>query len=121
MSRLYITNPVIKPNRMKLFVVSAIVMFCLATLPGWAQPTGATRYNPLDAGYFSSSVSKTFMDYKNNSTYNGFGNDYGQPSDDIYYQFIITSAVTINVSLCGSSFDTYLHILDGVNGETVTI
>jgi GEVED domain/Fibronectin type III domain len=35
-----------------------------------------------------------------------------QPSPDIYYQFTLTSLTTIQASLCGSSIDTYMHLLD---------
>ena len=82
-------------------------------------PAGATLANAINAGYFVPDVSNTFTDYKNNSTSNGFGNDFGQPSDDIYYTFSILSGVSsINISLCGSNFDTYLHLLDG-NGNVI--
>ena len=112
MSRLYISNPVIRPDRMKIFILSIIVLFCLSTLTVWAQPTGSSMYNPLEASDFDSYSSRSFMDYQNNSTYNGYGNTFGQPSDDIWYRFTINNTTPINISLCGSDFDTYLHLVD---------
>ncbi|TCC99446.1 DUF6443 domain-containing protein [Pedobacter hiemivivus] len=58
----------------------------------------------------------SFTDFQNNSY--GFGNNYGQPSADVWYTFTLSNTVDVSISLCGSNFDTYLHLLDG-NGNLV--
>ncbi len=74
------------------------------------SPPGANINNPIDLGSISGNF--TYSDTKNNSTYNGYGNDIGQSSDDIYYKFQLTNAADIDISHCLSSFDTYLYLLD---------
>ncbi|PLX07635.1 MAG: hypothetical protein C0596_10255, partial [Marinilabiliales bacterium] len=73
------------------------------------SPTGATISNPIVIGTDPCSYSDT----ENNCTSNCFANDIGNTSDDIYWQFTLTQAATVDISFCGSSFDTYLRILDG--------
>jgi hypothetical protein len=36
----------------------------------------------------------------------------GQPSNDVYYRFTLTTSGQVNISHCGSGMDTYLHLLD---------
>lgn len=38
----------------------------------------------------------------------------GNPSKDVWYCYVADTSDYINISLCGSSFDTYLHVLDSV-------
>jgi len=54
-----------------------------------------------------------YSDTRNNS---GYGNDFGQASEDIYYTFTLTGKSLVTISLCGSNFDTYLHLLDSWGG-----
>jgi len=61
----------------------------------------------------------TYTDSRSNATVNGYGNDYGQPSDDVFYKFTVGSTASVTVSTCGSGFDTYLYLLDA-NGGLVT-
>ena len=56
----------------------------------------------------------TYTDSRNNS---GYGNDYGQPSDDIFYKFTVQGTTQITVTTCNSSFDTYLWLLDAAGNE----
>jgi len=119
MSRLYISDPIIRGNRIKLVLISAIALLCLSALPARAQIPGS-RYNPINAGSFGSCGSSSFMDYQNNNPSNGFGDNYGQSSDDVWYTFTVNSTIQINISLCGSNFDTYLHLLDGGTYEIAT-
>jgi len=117
MSRLYTSDPIIKSNRVKLVLLSAIVLFCLSALPARAQIYGS-RYNPINAGSFGPCGSMSFMDYENNDPSNGFGDTYGQLGDDVWYTFTVTNMTQqINISLCGSNFDTYLHLLNGNGNE----
>jgi hypothetical protein len=57
-----------------------------------------------------------YVDTKTNSTANCFSNSYtganNQASNDVWYKFKLTNAATVQVSHCGSAFDTYMHILD---------
>lgn len=49
----------------------------------------------------------------NNNSICYTSNNYAYPSPDVYYLILpSTSSHTINVSLCGSSFDTFLSVFD---------
>jgi hypothetical protein len=49
---------------------------------------------------------------------NSLGSDSNQPSPDAYYRFIVPPCVdSVEISLCGSQFDTYLHILNSAGRE----
>src|ERR1035437_3470129 len=113
MSRLYTLISTIRPNRIKLVILSVIILFCLSPLSVWAQLYGSSMSYPIDAGYFGSCGSTSFMDYQNNDPSNGFGNTYGNYSDDVWYKITISNTTLVNISLCGSNFDTYLHLLNG--------
>ncbi len=55
----------------------------------------------------------------NNATSNGFDDDYGQVSDDIFYKFTITQPSKVTISHCQSNgLDTYLHLL-GSNRQLI--
>ena len=116
MSRLYISDPIIRGNKMKIVLLSVIVLLCLSAFPARAQIYGS-RYNPINAGSYGYCGIMSFMDYQNNDPSNGFGNTYGNDSDDVWYIFTVTNTTQINISLCGSNFDTYLHLLDGGGNE----
>jgi len=90
-------------------------LFCLLCCNLFAQtPVGANMANPVILGTLA--AGSNYTDTKNNSTSNGYLNDIGQPSDDIYYRFTLTNATTLSASTCGSPIDTYIYILD-VNGK----
>ncbi|PWG78023.1 hypothetical protein DDR33_24475, partial [Pararcticibacter amylolyticus] len=75
--------------------------------------TGANQYYPILAGTFSNSGSYT---HTLNNADPCLTNDIGQPSNDIYYQFTLTSTATVTLSHCGSTFDTYLYLLNSSGG-----
>ncbi|PWG78100.1 DUF6443 domain-containing protein [Pararcticibacter amylolyticus] len=79
-------------------------------------PLGATISNPVPAGTFSSSGS--YVHTANNAT-PCMGNEYGQPSNDVYYRFTLTAAANISLSHCGSNLDTYMWLLDA-SGNLIT-
>ncbi|HEY1025779.1 MAG TPA: hypothetical protein VGE26_11485 [Sphingobacteriaceae bacterium] len=62
-----------------------VILFLFGTINAYAQPAGADLYNAINAGTLSAGSTST--DTKNNSPSNGYGNDIGQLSDDIYYRF----------------------------------
>lgn len=99
-----------------LRIILPVILFLCPVEKLYAQPPGANMYNAINTGTLSPGV--PFTDTRNNSTYNGYGNDMGQPSDDIYYKFTLTSSTDVNVSHCASAFDTYMHLLD-VNGNII--
>lgn len=80
------------------------------------KPLGANINYPFDAGVFTSPL--TYVNAQNNATLNGFGNDYGQSSDDIYYKFKVVRESDFDISHCASGFDTYMHLLDSL-GNTI--
>jgi RHS repeat-associated protein len=83
------------------------------------QPVGARMTNPIVMGSYGTG-SFTYNDSKSNATGNGYLNDIGQPSHDIFYRFTISNSAQVSISLCGAGFDTFLHLLDA-NGGTVTV
>ncbi|TCC97851.1 DUF6443 domain-containing protein [Pedobacter hiemivivus] len=83
---------------------------------GAGTSVGSDIYNPVYAGSFSGSGSYT--DTRSNAD-DCLGNNIGQASNDIYYQFTLTSESEVTLSHCGSWFDTYMHLLDG-SGTVIT-
>ena len=100
-------KPQMKKGLRNIFI--AFLFFC--PIFSFAQPLGANMANPIVTGTYGGG-SFSYTDTKNNSPANGFGNDYGQSSDDIYYRFIIQATAQINISHCSSAFDTYVHLLN---------
>lgn len=78
------------------------------------EPTGATLANPLSAGTLNCTA---YSNIQNNSTQYCFANNTGQASDDVYYSFVLTDATVVNMSTCGTGFDTYLHLLNNAGTE----
>jgi RHS repeat-associated protein len=88
-----------------------VVLCCmLGTVQAWSQPIGATINNPIDIGTFSSG-SFNYTGSANNNPVNGYGNEYGQASHDIYYRFTVHGTADVSFSHCASGFDTYMHLL----------
>ncbi|MCJ8165966.1 DUF6443 domain-containing protein [Pontibacter sp. E15-1] len=81
-------------------------------------PVGATLSNPIVVGDLSAYTATPYGRTLSNATANGYGNEYGQASDDIYYKFTLASQQEVLLSHCASGFDTYMHLLD-VNGNLV--
>jgi RHS repeat-associated protein len=98
-------------NWFALVIKGIFFTLFLCPLIARAQPVGANMSKPAVMGTYTGGT-YTYSDIKDNNTSNGYGNDYGQTSDDIYYRFTVQGNTQINVSTCGSGFDTYLHILN---------
>ncbi len=79
-----------------------------------AIPQGALISNPIAFGTLGCT---SYSNTQNNVTTNCFGNQMGQTSDDIYYSFVLTASTVVNISHCGSGFDTYLHVLNSGGTE----
>ena len=64
--------------------------------------------NPIDMGTFGAPFQYT--DTKNSNDYT---NEYnGRPTNDIFYKFTLTTALTVTIKHCGSFGDTYLSLLN---------
>jgi hypothetical protein len=98
----------------KAIVVIALFLCCSGI--AMAQPLGATFNNPIDLGTLSPGV--PISDTKSNTTANGYINNMGEMSDDIYYKFSISVAAEVSISHCASTFDTYIHLLNS-NGTII--
>ncbi len=75
---------------------------------------GTNYLNPI---VISNNIGSCFSynDVKNNAAC--YGNDYGQPSEDIFYKFTLNSTQTVTISNCGSEItDSYMTLLDA-NGN----
>ncbi|HEY8687689.1 MAG TPA: PPC domain-containing protein, partial [Chitinophagaceae bacterium] len=98
-----------KIAKLSLFAI-CVLMF--SPLFSFSQITGATINNPIIMGTYAGGTF-TYSDTKNNSTINGYGNEFGQSSDDIYYRFTVQAGTQITISHCGSQVsDTYLWLLN---------
>ncbi|MBC7912798.1 MAG: T9SS type A sorting domain-containing protein [Pyrinomonadaceae bacterium] len=73
-------------------------------------PAGSTMVNPINVGELV--AGQVYRDTINNSPTFQYGNEYGQPSDDVYHKFIVNTADEVNITHCGSSLNTVLHVLD---------
>jgi hypothetical protein len=63
---------------------------------------------PIVIGEFGSSF--TYFDAQNTVK---FTNEYvGRPSNDVFYRFTLTVPMVVTIKHCGSSIDTYMHLLD---------
>ncbi len=88
----------------------------LSTYGGGITSEGSGMYNAVQAGTFSGSGSYT--DTRSNADA-CLGNNIGQASNDIYYQFTLTGSSVVTLSHCGSGIDTYMHLLDA-SGTVIT-
>lgn len=79
---------------------------------------GATMTYAVSAGSFSS-IGGTFTDVRSNID-ECLGNNIGQSSNEIYYEFILTAEAEVKLSHCGSGFDTYMHLLNGSGNTIIT-
>ncbi|GEM_PF-491255 len=77
---------------------------------------GANMSNAINAGTFSGPG--IFTDSRSNAD-PCLGNNYGQPSNDIFYKFTLTDVLPVRISHCGSGFDTYMHLLNST-GELIS-
>src|SRR5687768_15992757 len=100
--------------KMLLHVVICCMLFPVQV---WAQPLGATISNPIDIGTFVSG-SFTYTNSADNNPVNGYSNEYGHASHDIYYRFTVQGTADVSFSHCASGFDTYMHLL-GSDGSLI--
>lgn len=80
------------------------------------EPVGNTFANPIILGALPQTVTGNNLAANCwTSTYSGAN---AQSSPDVFYRFQVTDCNdNIAISLCGSSFDTYLHILDATGTQ----
>lgn len=73
--------------------------------------TGNTFADPIIIGAAPCSASPYTNTVNNGAC---FTNDLAgsQASPDVFYQFTLAAPATVQASLCGSGFDTYIHLLD---------
>ncbi len=114
-----------------LYSLPTLLFFVLLSLPVKvlaqcaSRPLGADRYTAIDAGVLTA-CSPVFSDTRNTSPANCYGNFFdaiqgGQPSDDIFYKFTLTSKQKVTISHCDSGInDTFMSLLDG-SGNVLAI
>ncbi|RKR84506.1 RHS repeat-associated protein [Mucilaginibacter gracilis] len=78
---------------------------------------GAGTANAIPAGTFTS-AGGTYTDTRSNDN-TCLGNYVGQLSNDIFYQFTLSSAATVNINTCGSGIDTYLHLINAATNTEI--
>lgn len=99
----------------RIFILTSLLL--PISLVTFGTPIGANLNSPIIVGTLN--VGNTFTDTKSNAPANGYGNNIGQASDDIYYKFVLNTAAKVNLSHCASGFDTYMYLLDA-NGNTIS-
>ena len=61
------------------------------------------------------------MNTQTNTLQNCFSNSYtganNQPSPDVWYRFTLASSATVQISHCGSGWDTYMHLLNSTGSQ----
>jgi len=100
--------------------VCMCLLLLLFNLESRAQ-TGASMSTAIYVGSYNGSGGPVFTDSRNSASYGGttYTNNMGQSSPEVYYRFVVTGTATLDFSLCGSDFDTYIHILNS-SGTVVT-
>jgi len=79
----------------------------------FAAPTAGTSLaTAIDAGNIGTTP---YVHTENNGCYTDSyaGGTLNQTSGDVWYKFTLCSTSNVDISLCGSAFDTYVHLLDG--------
>jgi hypothetical protein len=104
-------------KKSKLLTSLLLVGLIILSIKTNAQCVGANMSNPIDIGTIGAGTN--YSNTQNNSN-TCFLNDIGQASMDIYYRFTITSTYVVNLSHCGSGFDTYMHLLNSSGGAITT-
>ena len=100
------------------FIIALVLQALAIQSPACGQcsspPAGATMANPVNIGTVYSCNGISYSDAsRNNDPAYCYGNDYnGQPSDDIYYRFTLSSASSVQINVCGPNTTTYAYLLD---------
>jgi RHS repeat-associated protein len=100
-----------KKQNLKLFLL------CMLAIPLFGKAQSMS--NPVVIGGLgcSSSYAHTLNNAGYGNNFNSGNHVTGQASDDIWYQFTVSSNVQVTLSTCGSGFDTYLHLLNSSSTE----
>jgi RHS repeat-associated protein len=102
------TTYLLKKQRLVNTVVFISLLLFSFLLPSFSFSQGANMGNPIVMGTYGEGT-HSYSDTRNNT---GYGNDYGQASEDIFYKFTVQGNTTVTISTCASTFDTYIHLLD---------
>lgn len=84
---------------------------------GQPYPSGTSIANAIDAGIFGDCSGRSFKDVRNNSS-SCYSSTVGSASNDIFYRFVVTEMREVEISHCGSNFDTNIHLLNS-SGATI--
>lgn len=94
--------------------------FVFTTSPNCATMPGSSMANPIQVGQ-APCVSLPFTNIQTNTTQNCFTNSYtgtaNQSAPDVWYRFTLSAPATVQISHCGSGFDTYLHLLNSSGSQ----
>lgn len=94
--------------------------YVFTTSPNCATYPGSSMSNPIQVGEVPC-LSLPFTSTLSNTTQNCFTNSYpgtaNQSSPDIWYRFTLSAPATVQISHCGSGFDTYLHLLNSTGTQ----
>ncbi|HZG25145.1 MAG TPA: hypothetical protein VEZ17_11220, partial [Chitinophagaceae bacterium] len=94
----------------QIVVFSRLLFVVMYFLPLLSHAQAGTMNDPFVIRFLLFSDSRSNTDFGN--TYSRPESPYfGQPSPDIFYRFTIRVPGELNVSTCGSNFNTYIHLL----------
>jgi RHS repeat-associated protein len=110
--------PGLPGQRIGLYTVLTVFCLLIFSVSSRAQ-NGTSALDAIPAGSFSACGGTPFSGNGNNYSYNGvqYYNNMGQPSSDVWYKITAEVGTDIQISLCGSNFNTYVHLLDEYSEE----
>ncbi len=86
--------------RFFLLCIGICCMTILQAQENFASPIVIGQINPLQPHYVNSQNSCAYT------------NDIANPSADVVYQFSVADSYPVTISMCGSSYDTYIWLYD---------
>jgi RHS repeat-associated protein len=105
-------------KRLELMLCFFLSITCILGVSVGQAQTGTSIANAINVGVFSSlSINPPLTPFSDSRSNAGYTNRIGQPSPEVYYKFSISEFADVRFSLCGSSLNTYIHILDESGNE----
>jgi hypothetical protein len=94
--------------------------FTFTTLPLCSTVPGSSMANPIQVGQVPCAT-LPYINTQTNTLQNCFTNNYtgtaNQAAPDVWYRFTLSSAATVEIGHCASTFDTYLHLLNSAGAQ----
>jgi RHS repeat-associated protein len=102
-----------KKQQILIFVLLIFVTFSVRAQLGLSFRDGTDMAHAFDVGTLGS---LPYTDTQDNSFF-PFTHIIGEPSAEIYYTFTVEIDTTVDISHCGTSIDSYVHLLNASGTE----